>query len=110
MKRLPILLLLLTVSFAAIYLRTTPRPSYFEKEELQVLRSTPNGAITAEMTPSEIEALERLASARRKDWVVIGLSLLFACAGLWIIFDKRYTEEKHWAYAVVGFVGGFWIK
>ncbi len=40
---------------------------------------------------------------------VISLALL--CTALFVILSERYDpNSKHWAYATVGTITGFWLK
>jgi len=40
----------------------------------------------------------------------VGISILVIAASLFVILSKRYApRDKHWAYATVGTILGFWL-
>jgi hypothetical protein len=46
-----------------------------------------------------------------KEWIQIGITLLLLAASLFVILSSRYgPKDKHWAYATVGTLIGFWLK
>lgn len=39
------------------------------------------------------------------------ISLIVLSAALYVILSKKYTpKDKHWAYATIGTVLGFWLR
>jgi hypothetical protein len=43
--------------------------------------------------------------------VQVGVTAILLIATLLVILSKRYAEaDKHWAYATIGTIVGFWLK
>jgi hypothetical protein len=42
--------------------------------------------------------------------VQIAISVLLAVSSLAVILSDRYAKQRHWAYAAIGVLLGFWLK
>lgn len=43
--------------------------------------------------------------------ISVVISLIVLAPALWVILSKRYSpREKHWAYATIGTIVGFWLR
>jgi hypothetical protein len=43
--------------------------------------------------------------------IQLSVTVVLLCASLFVILSKRYTTtDRHWAYATVGTLIGFWLK
>jgi hypothetical protein len=44
-------------------------------------------------------------------WVRVAISFCVLACALFVILSKRYTPtQKHWAYATLGTLLGYWLK
>jgi hypothetical protein len=69
----------------------------------------------AQQAVDEAEAKEKLAVERRdhflKAFVPVAVTLTLLVGALFVILSKRYTPaDRHWAYATVGTLLGYWLK
>lgn len=75
---------------------------------------TPKTISSITLTKDQLAFVESQLSAVRLDqpqfWVRVAFSGLLAIASLVAIFTKRQPQEKHWAYATIGTVLGYWLR
>lgn len=69
----------------------------------------------AQQAEDEAEAKEKQAVERRdhflKAFVPVAVTLRLLVGALFVILSKRYTPaDRHWAYATVGTLLGYWLK
>jgi hypothetical protein len=69
----------------------------------------------AQQAADEAEAKEKQAVERRdhflKAFVPVAVTLILLTGTLFVILSKRYTPaDRHWAYATVGTLLGYWLK
>jgi hypothetical protein len=57
------------------------------------------------------EIQEQRDRDQAKNFVIIAISLIVLVCGVVIVMLERYDEkQKHWAYATVGTIVGFWLR
>ena len=67
-------------------------------------------AITLLITGNVAMFMELKAGTTPYQIMQILLSLVVASASLYVILSRRYApKDKHWAYATIGTVVGFWL-
>lgn len=70
----------------------------FQSFSLAILAAAPS--ISGPSNPDNIRLIISL---------VVSLTVL--APALWVVLSKRYSpREKHWAYATIGTIVGFWLR
>jgi hypothetical protein len=80
----------------------SPWSAEFDREEEELKRMNAQNDATRER--------DRLAQ-EKEFFMQAGMSLVVCCASLFVILANRFAPtDRHWAYATVGTLLGFWLR